>query len=284
MDIAARKDGVAAAAAAAAVAMAGLQIGGIAAGVASTVHAITTTAAASTAAAVTAASPATAAVSPSHALSIASVLQGLDSLGQRLRSFVEPLPPLESLATALTGAAAAAAGNSGEASEDNEDEDEDAAEMAAAAAAAAAAAVTNGTAKPVLPRRVSLLPLYRAAERTLVREGAAAASAFKAAAAAVPDANAAPAPNYGPVALTPSTFGLFALGEALVDPICGLSKIAIDSNGLSAAEVQVLPPFLASNPNVAEFKIDIYLPPVLFAAVARAPAPVKKGKGKGKKK
>lgn len=76
------------------------------------------------------------------------------------------------------------------------------------------------------------------------------------------------------------------LGKALLLPpeVCGLCRVDLELNTLSAEEVAVLPEYVSGNLKVELFKVDATLPPELFAALCKIPAPAKGGKKKGKKK
>jgi Ran GTPase-activating protein (RanGAP) involved in mRNA processing and transport len=76
---------------------------------------------------------------------------------------------------------------------------------------------------------------------------------------------------------------LTLLGEALVDPACGLAQVDVSLNALSVEEAEVLVPFLKpDNKKVTMFKVDTSLPPPLFAALSRAAISSGKASKKGK--
>jgi hypothetical protein len=78
---------------------------------------------------------------------------------------------------------------------------------------------------------------------------------------------------------------LLALGEALQLPadVCGLARVSLESNALTAEDATVLVPFCgADNKKLEMMKVDATLPPAVFVALWRVPAPAKAKKGKKK--
>jgi hypothetical protein len=114
----------------------------------------------------------------------------------------------------------------------------------------------------------------------LPRDPGAPASVAEEAAAAGGDAAAAVADALAHSAEA-TRVALTALGEALSSPDCGLARVDLQMNALTADDGAVLLPFLApENKKVEMFKVDTTLPPAIFVALIRIPAPAKKGKKK----
>ena len=79
---------------------------------------------------------------------------------------------------------------------------------------------------------------------------------------------------------------LLALGEALQLPadVCGLSRVSLEMNALTAEDATVLVPFCgADNAKLEMMKVDATLPPAIFVALWKVPAPAKSKKSKSKK-
>ena len=75
---------------------------------------------------------------------------------------------------------------------------------------------------------------------------------------------------------------LLALGEALQLPadVCGLSRVSLEMNALTAEDATVLVPFCgADNTKLEMMKVDATLPPAVFVALWKVPAPAKAKKG-----
>jgi len=76
---------------------------------------------------------------------------------------------------------------------------------------------------------------------------------------------------------------LLALGEALQLPadVCGLARVSLEMNALTAEDATVLVPFCgADNAKLEMMKVDATLPPAIFGALWKVPAPPKAKKGK----